>query len=226
MRSLQVTAFVISPPQSCHPCQVVTNLAVILADLGLVGHAGSFATNLPCEVVVLVLASADLRLHLSWYPPLPTDHLLLWGWMSGGVCDPPGQGFAETGWWAGGGAPFFCSQLCMQVAIPRCSRNLCSVCTPSACLPAMAEPFASAHDGFLRRYIEEEERCQRLGRPHVSGIVGSGRDVMARDKSGPCRCLQTLEEGSFSNKRTCPSPPGGSEHLKHWYGLDNVCAFS
>eukprot|EP00667_Euglena_gracilis_P001425 EG_transcript_1425 len=48
----------------------------------------------------------------------------------------------------------------------------------------MSEPFASAHDGFLRSFVERDERCRRLGHPHVSGIVGSGRDVMARDKSG------------------------------------------
>eukprot|EP00668_Euglena_longa_P025641 GGOE01032043.1.p1 GENE.GGOE01032043.1~~GGOE01032043.1.p1 ORF type:complete len:869 (-),score=188.83 GGOE01032043.1:1500-3770(-) len=48
----------------------------------------------------------------------------------------------------------------------------------------MAEPFASAHDGFLCNYVERDEQCRRRGQPHVSNVVGSGRDVMAQDRMG------------------------------------------
>eukprot|EP00668_Euglena_longa_P025865 GGOE01032342.1.p1 GENE.GGOE01032342.1~~GGOE01032342.1.p1 ORF type:complete len:429 (-),score=122.14 GGOE01032342.1:1349-2635(-) len=48
----------------------------------------------------------------------------------------------------------------------------------------MAEPFASAHDGFLHAYQLRAENAQLQGSWPASHIVGSGRDVMAKAKSG------------------------------------------
>eukprot|EP00668_Euglena_longa_P025852 GGOE01032321.1.p1 GENE.GGOE01032321.1~~GGOE01032321.1.p1 ORF type:complete len:856 (-),score=197.95 GGOE01032321.1:1349-3868(-) len=49
----------------------------------------------------------------------------------------------------------------------------------------MAEPFASAHDGFIKAYQTRAENAQHQGASWpVSRIVGSGRDVMAMAKSG------------------------------------------
>eukprot|EP00667_Euglena_gracilis_P005291 EG_transcript_5326 len=49
----------------------------------------------------------------------------------------------------------------------------------------MPEPFASAHDGFLREYVNRDEQCRRPGQSHsASAIVGSGRDVLALARTG------------------------------------------
>eukprot|EP00667_Euglena_gracilis_P000945 EG_transcript_945 len=49
----------------------------------------------------------------------------------------------------------------------------------------MAEPFASAHDGFMQAYLRRAEAAQQQGLTWPpSRLVGSGRDVMAMAKSG------------------------------------------
>eukprot|EP00668_Euglena_longa_P008336 GGOE01010028.1.p1 GENE.GGOE01010028.1~~GGOE01010028.1.p1 ORF type:complete len:841 (-),score=220.76 GGOE01010028.1:1321-3843(-) len=49
----------------------------------------------------------------------------------------------------------------------------------------MAEPFASAHDGFIKAYQTRAENAQHQGASWpFSRLVGSGRDVMALAKSG------------------------------------------
>eukprot|EP00668_Euglena_longa_P016641 GGOE01020929.1.p1 GENE.GGOE01020929.1~~GGOE01020929.1.p1 ORF type:complete len:864 (-),score=233.07 GGOE01020929.1:458-3007(-) len=49
----------------------------------------------------------------------------------------------------------------------------------------MAEPFASAHDGFLQAYQQRAVVAQYQGASWpTSSMVGSGRDVMAKAKSG------------------------------------------
>ena len=48
----------------------------------------------------------------------------------------------------------------------------------------MPEKFATAHDLFLQRYAEKAAAAERSGRPVLSNIVGSGRDVIARHRSG------------------------------------------
>ena len=58
----------------------------------------------------------------------------------------------------------------------------------------MGEPFASHHDGFLRRYMDKAELAERQGRAILSNIVGSGRDVIAKHRDGSSRRMFLMVE--------------------------------